>query len=171
MILTEFKRVGHDLCNRGLVSYAGNLSIRLGDRLVITRRGCSLGNLEENDLIETGIENNGIRGQFWDFPLRALVGVPHRPQDNTGIEDLVAVISQFRAHKGLQSIGPAFGGIDIVRKSGRSAVGQHPQSIGRLGVANVFEVAKSPVVQRGQMVVTVRRRYVAQHGVGTVQAV
>lgn len=58
MILTEFKRVGHDLCNRGLVSYAGNLSIRLNDRLVITRRGCNLGCLEENDLIETGIDKN-----------------------------------------------------------------------------------------------------------------
>jgi len=58
MIITEFKRVGHDLCNRGLVSYAGNLSVRLGDRLVITRRGCNLGSLEENDLIETGIDKN-----------------------------------------------------------------------------------------------------------------
>lgn len=58
MILTEFQRVGQDLCNRGLVSYAGNLSIRLGDRLVITRRGSNLGNLDENDLIETGIDKN-----------------------------------------------------------------------------------------------------------------
>lgn len=44
---------------RGLVSsHSGNLSIRLGNRLIITRRGCRLGNLEEDDLIETGISKN-----------------------------------------------------------------------------------------------------------------
>ena len=58
MILSQFQSVGRDLCSRGLVSYAGNLSIRLGDRLVITRRGSNLSCLEENDLIETGINKN-----------------------------------------------------------------------------------------------------------------
>ncbi len=44
---------------RGLVSsHAGNLSIRMGDRLVITRRGSQLGSLKECDLIETGITRN-----------------------------------------------------------------------------------------------------------------
>ena len=59
MILSQFQSVGLDLCNRGLVcSHSGNLSIRLGDRLVITRRGSKLSCLEENDLIETGINKN-----------------------------------------------------------------------------------------------------------------
>lgn len=59
MILTQFQTVGHDLFTRGLVSsHSGNLSIRLGDRLIITRRGCRLGCLEEHDLIETGINKN-----------------------------------------------------------------------------------------------------------------
>ncbi len=58
MILSQFQSVGRDLCSRGLVSYAGNLSIRLGDRLVITRRSSNLNCLEENDLIETGINKN-----------------------------------------------------------------------------------------------------------------
>ena len=30
----------------------------MGDRLIITRRGCNLGCLEEHDLIETGINKN-----------------------------------------------------------------------------------------------------------------
>jgi len=59
MILSQFQTVGHDLFSRGLVSsHTGNLGIRLGDRLIITRRGSKLGCLQENDLIETGISKN-----------------------------------------------------------------------------------------------------------------
>ncbi|HEX78755.1 MAG TPA: aldolase [Dehalococcoidia bacterium] len=59
MILSQFQSVGHDLFSRGLVcSSSGNLSIRLGENLIITRRGSQLNNLEENDLIETGINKN-----------------------------------------------------------------------------------------------------------------
>ena len=39
-------------------SSTGNLSIRLGNRIIITRRGSRLGSLEENDLIETGLTKN-----------------------------------------------------------------------------------------------------------------
>jgi L-fuculose-phosphate aldolase len=39
-------------------SHGGNLSIRLGDRVVIKRRGAMLGNLKPHDLIETGLEKN-----------------------------------------------------------------------------------------------------------------
>jgi len=59
VILSQFQSVGRDLFTRGLVSSSsGNLSIRLGDRIVITRRGSNLGCLEENDLIETGLSKN-----------------------------------------------------------------------------------------------------------------
>ena len=59
MILNQFQNVGRDLCNRRLVcSRSGSLSIRLRDRLVITRRGTKLGQLGENDLIETGLSKN-----------------------------------------------------------------------------------------------------------------
>ena len=59
MILSQFQTVGHDLFTRGLISsHTGNLSIRLGERLTITRRGSMLSCLEEHDLIETGITRN-----------------------------------------------------------------------------------------------------------------
>ncbi len=59
MLLHQFQSVGHSLFNRGLVSsQSGNLSIRMGDHLIITRRQCNLGELEEKDLIETGINKN-----------------------------------------------------------------------------------------------------------------
>ncbi len=59
MILGQFQEVGRELFTRGLVSSnGGNLSIRLGDRIIITRRGSRLNCLEENDLIETGIDRN-----------------------------------------------------------------------------------------------------------------
>jgi L-fuculose-phosphate aldolase len=59
MILSQFQTVGHDLFTRGLVSSnSGNLSVRFGDRIIITRRGSQLGCLQENDLIETGLSKN-----------------------------------------------------------------------------------------------------------------
>ena len=57
--LSQFQSVGHDLFTQGLVSSnSGNLSIRLGEQMIITRRGSRLGDLGENDLIETGISKN-----------------------------------------------------------------------------------------------------------------
>ena len=59
MLLSQFQTIGHDLFTRGLVSsHSGNLSIRLGDRIIITHRSSMLGCLEEHDLIETGISKN-----------------------------------------------------------------------------------------------------------------
>jgi len=59
MSLSQFQAVGRDLFTRGLVSsHNGNLSIRLGERIIITRRGSMLGCLREHDLIETGINKN-----------------------------------------------------------------------------------------------------------------
>lgn len=59
MTLSQFQLVGRDLFTRGLISsHTGNLSIRLGERIIITRRVSQLGCLEENDLIETGISKN-----------------------------------------------------------------------------------------------------------------
>ena len=59
MLLSQFQSVGRDLFTRGLISsHTGNISIRLRNRLIITRRGCMLNALEERDLIETGINKN-----------------------------------------------------------------------------------------------------------------
>ena len=59
MILSQFQSVGRDLFTRGLVSsHSGNLSIRLGERIIITRRVSQLSCLCENDLVETGISKN-----------------------------------------------------------------------------------------------------------------
>ena len=59
MILSQFQTIGRDLFARGLVSsHGGNLSIRLGDRIIITRRNSMLNCLQESDLIETGLSKN-----------------------------------------------------------------------------------------------------------------
>lgn len=59
MMLEEFQRIGRDLFLSGLISsHGGNLSVRLGDRIVITRRGSQLSQLTEEDIIETGLEEN-----------------------------------------------------------------------------------------------------------------
>jgi L-fuculose-phosphate aldolase len=59
MLLSQFQSIGDGLFTQGLVSsHSGNLSIRLGDNLIITRRGCRLDCLSEHDLIETRISKN-----------------------------------------------------------------------------------------------------------------
>src|SRR3989304_3682802 len=59
MLFSHFQAVGQELSRRGLVpSHSGNLSIRLGDRLHITKRGCMLGSIREQDVIETGLNRN-----------------------------------------------------------------------------------------------------------------
>ncbi|TEB05245.1 L-fuculose phosphate aldolase [Pelotomaculum schinkii] len=58
-MLKDFQKIGRDLFLSGLnSSHSGNLSVRYGDRIVITRRGSMLGHLEERDLIETGLAKN-----------------------------------------------------------------------------------------------------------------
>lgn len=51
-----FRQVGRDCFVSGLVSsHAGNISVRLDDRLLITRRGAMLGALEQEDLVLTSL--------------------------------------------------------------------------------------------------------------------
>jgi L-fuculose-phosphate aldolase len=59
MFLNQFQKVGQALFQRGMVSsQTGNLSIRMGDHVIISRRGSNLGDLQEKDLVETGICRN-----------------------------------------------------------------------------------------------------------------
>ncbi len=58
-IYEMFRDIGRDMYVANMISsHGGNLSIRLGDRVVIKRRGAMLGNLKPHDLIETGLEKN-----------------------------------------------------------------------------------------------------------------
>jgi len=58
-IYQQFREVGRDLYVQGLTSsHGGNLSVRIGDKVVIKRRGAQLGRLKPHDLIETYIEKN-----------------------------------------------------------------------------------------------------------------
>lgn len=52
----SFRDIGRDIFLSGLItSHGGNMSVRLGDRILITRRGAMLGRLGPQDLIETGL--------------------------------------------------------------------------------------------------------------------
>jgi L-fuculose-phosphate aldolase len=58
-IYEMFREIGEDLYAGNLISsHGGNLSIRLGDRLIIKRRGAQLGRLKPHDLIETRLDKN-----------------------------------------------------------------------------------------------------------------
>ena len=54
-MLEEFQRIGRDLFLSGLVSsHGGNMSVRMGDRVLITHRGSQLGQITAEDIVETG---------------------------------------------------------------------------------------------------------------------
>lgn len=56
-LIRIFRETGRDIFVAGLTtSHGGNMSIRDGGRVIITRRGSMLGRLTDDDLIETGIE-------------------------------------------------------------------------------------------------------------------
>lgn len=58
-MIEDFQHVGGDLFQSGLVSsHGGNMSVRLGDRILITRRGSMIGHLGQRDMIETGLYEN-----------------------------------------------------------------------------------------------------------------
>ena len=58
-IYEMFRDIGRDLFTSQMISsHGGNLSIRLGDRLVIKRRGAMLGQLKPQDLVETRLDKN-----------------------------------------------------------------------------------------------------------------
>jgi L-fuculose-phosphate aldolase len=61
-MLTQFQTIGQALFSQGLVSpQGGNLSVKVGERLVITHRGSALGSIQEGDLVETGVcKNNRV---------------------------------------------------------------------------------------------------------------
>ena len=56
-LIRVFCEIGEDIFRTGLTSsHGGNMSVRDGDRIIITRRGSMLGRLADDDLVETGIE-------------------------------------------------------------------------------------------------------------------
>src|SRR5690554_481688 len=59
----QFRQVGRDLFLQNAVSsHGGNISVRIGDRILITRRGSVIHNLTESDIIETGVydDDSGV---------------------------------------------------------------------------------------------------------------
>ena len=58
-MLEQFSRFGRELFLQGVnSSHSGNMSVRAGDRIFITRRGSMLANLVQGDIIETGLRDD-----------------------------------------------------------------------------------------------------------------
>jgi L-fuculose-phosphate aldolase len=58
-LFRQFHTIGRDIFLRGLISsHAGNMSVRAGDTIHITRRASMLGRLKESDIVSLGIEQN-----------------------------------------------------------------------------------------------------------------
>jgi L-fuculose-phosphate aldolase len=53
---TQFQEIGRDLFLRGLISsHAGNISVRIGSKISITRRGSMLGRIKDGDLVDVDL--------------------------------------------------------------------------------------------------------------------
>jgi len=58
-LMAEFKKTGRAIFLAGLNNtHSGNISVRVGERILITRRGSMLGFLEDGDIVETGLDHN-----------------------------------------------------------------------------------------------------------------
>jgi L-fuculose-phosphate aldolase len=58
-LFEEFRYIGRDILLTGLTSsHGGNMSVRVGNRIIIKRRGAQLGRLQPSDFVETGLYGN-----------------------------------------------------------------------------------------------------------------
>ena len=76
MYLLQFQTAGRILSDNGLVTGAsGNLSLRLKERLIITRHNSVLSVLTPKDLIETGIytDDNATPLASWELPVHRAI--------------------------------------------------------------------------------------------------
>jgi len=59
---TDFIKFGRELFIRGLIaSHSGNLSVKRGNEILITRRGSMLGNLIKDDIVSAPLIANGVK--------------------------------------------------------------------------------------------------------------
>jgi len=59
----QFRDIGRDIFDADLTSsHGGNLSMRVGDRIIIKRRGAQLGRLKPHDFVKTVLygEDSGV---------------------------------------------------------------------------------------------------------------
>ena len=76
MYLPQFQAAGRMLAESGLITgTSGNLSIRLKDRLIITRHDSVLSALTSADLIETGIyeDDSATPLASWELPVHRAI--------------------------------------------------------------------------------------------------
>jgi len=60
-LFTAFRDTGRDIFLRGLISsHAGNMSVRIGDKMYITKKGSMLGRLKPTDIVELELEKNDL---------------------------------------------------------------------------------------------------------------
>ena len=86
MELAQFQQIGHSLADQGLVyTQSGNLSMRKGQELCITRRGSILGNLTIADLVYTGI----FKDDQFTMLASSELGVHRAIYKKTGAEAIV----------------------------------------------------------------------------------
>ncbi len=58
-VIRQFRMIGRDMFLRGLVgSHAGNMSVRIDDKIYITRTGSMLGRLAESDIIKVHLDKD-----------------------------------------------------------------------------------------------------------------
>jgi len=69
-VINEFQKIGRMIWDKELNnSHSGNMSVRIGDRILITRRGSMLGFLKDSDIIETGLDRNDSLGSSCSISL------------------------------------------------------------------------------------------------------
>ncbi len=74
--LHQFQAVGRTLADRGFITgSSGNLSVRLQERIVITRHGSLLSDLTSEDLIETNLEpdDGTTHMASWELPVHRAI--------------------------------------------------------------------------------------------------
>lgn len=98
-ILEQFVMVGRDLFQGGLVtSHGGNLSVKRGSRLIITRSGAMLGHLMVDDLVTLSLDDPHHPKASRELPLHLSVYMSTRARALVHAHPPHAVALSFSSH-------------------------------------------------------------------------
>lgn len=143
----EISRIGKKLVDHGLVeSHFGNISVRVGSKMLITRSGCPLDEVTESNVVEIDVDNPCSM----DI-IASSESIVHREiYKNTSA---LAIIHAHCPFAVIQSLLVDTGSIVPVDSEGKYFLGEIPVVIGDIGTRELaHNTAQALVMYKGTIV-------------------
>ncbi len=143
----EMARIGSKLVNHGLVeSNFGNISVRKGNNLLITRTGCCLDEISEETVVEVPIDRNSLLDKL----ASSETAVHRQIYRNT---DAGAIVHAHCPYSVTLSLLQEHGNISPIDSEGVLFLGDVPIVKGKIGSEELAESASSTLLNHHGIIV------------------